>query len=117
MQNYLFNENISYSQALVLFSRRTRISQYSENYPGKDGVKTCPLCYTLLDLQKFSFQCGKIRENIQIKGRYSNLFSEKICIDTVQTIDNITAFRESISRNGWFSEIKHEIRKQTKNAF
>ena len=94
IQNYLCDENISYTQALVLFSYRTRMSKYSGNYPGKDGVISCPLCYNHLDLQTFSFQCGKIRENMPIEGRYSNLFSENISIQTVTTVENIDTFRE-----------------------
>ena len=63
IQNYLYDEKISYSQALSVFSFRTRMAKFSENYPGKEGVKTCPLCQNHFDLQKFSFQCQKMKEN------------------------------------------------------
>jgi hypothetical protein len=39
--------------------------------PGRDGTKVCPLCENHLDLQKFSFQCSKVTENIEITVIYS----------------------------------------------
>ena len=71
IQNYLYDEKISYSQALSIFSFWTRVDRFSENHPGKQWVKTCPFC------QNHSFQCQKIKENIDIKGNYRSFLSEK----------------------------------------
>ena len=93
LQNYFYDEEVSCSQAQVIFSFRTRMSNFSENYPGREGTKVCPLCQNHLDLQKFSFQCSMVKESVEIRGSYSNIFSENIKLETVQTIDQITKFR------------------------
>ena len=70
------------------------MANFSENYPGRDGTKVCPLCENHLDLQKFSFQCSKVTENIELRGSYSNIFSENIQLETVETIERISKFRK-----------------------
>ena len=99
IQNYLYDEKISYSQALSIFSFRTRMAKFSENYPGKEGVKTCPLCQNHFDLQKFSFQCQKMKENIEIKGNYSSLFSEQVDTDVAKTVEKISKFRDKYEQD------------------
>ena len=94
LQNYLKNEEIPVKKAQIIFSYRTRMAKFSENYPGKEGVKICPLCNNHLDLQKFSFQCSKVTENVEVRGNYSNMFSEKLESTLVNTLVNITNFRE-----------------------
>ena len=69
------------------------MSNFSENYPGKDGTKVCPLCQNHLDLQKFSFQCSRVLESVEIRGNYSNIFSENIKLEIVRTIEQISKFR------------------------
>ena len=46
IQNYLYDEKISYSQALSIFSFWTRVDIFSENHPGKEEVKTAPFVKT-----------------------------------------------------------------------
>ena len=94
LQNYLCDEKLTSSQAQVTFSFRTRMANFSENYPGRDGTKVCPLCENHLDLQKFSFQCNRVTEKVQIRGSYSNIFSENIQLETVETIEKISKFRK-----------------------
>ena len=94
LQKYLCDEKLTCSQAQVVFSFRTRMAIFSENYPGRDGTKVCPLCENHLDLQKFSFQCSKVTENIELRGSYSNIFSENIQLETVETIERISKFRK-----------------------
>jgi hypothetical protein len=93
LQNYFYDDDISCSEAQVIFSFRTRMSNFSENYPGKDGIKVCPLCQNHQDLQKFSFQCSRVLETVEIRGNYSNIFSENIKLETVRTIEQISKFR------------------------
>ena len=70
------------------------MAKFSENYPGREGMKVCPLCDNHQDLQKFSFQCGKVKANVEIRGTYSNTFSESIQPETVETIERISKFRQ-----------------------
>ena len=93
LQNYFYDEEVTCSQAQVIFSFRTRMSNFSENYPGREGTKGCPLCQNHLDLQKLSFQCSVVKDSVEIRGSYSNIFSENIQLETVQTIEQITKFR------------------------
>ena len=74
---------------MSIFSFRTRMAQFSENYPCKVGVKTCLLCQNYFDLKKFSFQCQKINENIEIKGNYSSFFREQVDTDVAKTAEKI----------------------------
>ena len=66
------------------------MAKFSENYPGRDGTKGCQ---NHLDLQKLSFQCSVVKDSVEIRGSYSNIFSEYIKLETVQTIEQITKFR------------------------
>ena len=70
------------------------MAKFSGNYPGKGGVQVCPLCQNHLDLQKFSFQCSRVKDNVKIQCTYSNIFSEKIEETTIKTLMDITKFRE-----------------------
>ena len=93
LQNYFYDEEVTCSQAQVIFSFRTRMANFSENYPGREGTKGCSLCQNHLDLQKLSFQCSVVKDSVEIRGSYSNIFSEYIKLETVQTIEQITKFR------------------------
>ena len=89
MQNYLQTETVKPKAARTIFSYRTRMSNYSENYRGKSEVTMCPICQIHIDSQKYSFQCPKIKENVEIHGEYSNIFSDKIQENTLTTVINI----------------------------
>ena len=93
LQHYLQSETISPSEAQIVFNYRTRMSNYGENFRGRGGPSVCPLCMNHPDGQKWSFQCSKIRENIKIEGKYSNIFGQVIESQTVKTIVKISKFR------------------------
>ena len=69
------------------------MAKFSENYLGKNGKKVSPLCENHMDLKKFSFQCSKVTENVKICVSYSNIFSENIQTETVETIEKTSKFR------------------------
>ena len=54
-----------------------------------------PLCETQPDSQSLSFECPKVKENINIQGRYEDIFAEKIPPSTVKTLVRIMKFREN----------------------
>ena len=70
------------------------MSNYGENYRGVGGPTICPLCQNHCDSQKRSFQCYRIKENVDIVGKYSNIFSDYIKKETVKTIIDINKFRQ-----------------------
>ena len=94
LQKYLNLENMTNLEAQTVFSYRTRMSDYGENYRGVTGPSVCPLCHNHPDSQKWSYECKVINKNVLIKGRYSNIFSDNIENETVQTIIKITKFRK-----------------------
>ena len=99
MQEYLRLGKMSAFQAKEIFSYRTRSAQYSANYPGSDGLKPCPLCFLHLDCQPMTFQCPLIKENVTIKGKYSDIFQSDVSSDIAKTIQSIQEFRNNFLLN------------------
>ena len=73
-QEYLKNKNLSANQAQTVFSYRTRMSAYSENFRGTNGHSPCPLCLGHMDSQAASFQCPEIAQNVQMFTQYGNKY-------------------------------------------
>ena len=94
MAKYIDNEDISTSEAQLVFSYRARMSNFAENYRGQGGPTICPLCESHVDSQKWSFCCKTIKENINIQGTYSDIFNENVKMETAQRI-----IRESLILN------------------
>ena len=99
MQEYLRLGKMSAFQAKEIFSYRTRSAQYSANYPGSDGLKPCPLCFLHLDCQPMTFQCPLIKENVTIKGKYSDIFQSDVSSDIAKTIQSIQEFKNNFLLN------------------
>ena len=97
MQNYFLSDELTVEQVQCLFSYRTRMATFSENFRGQFGPVTCPLCFCHLDNQPMSFQCQTIRENVTIKGKYENIFLDNVQSDLAQTLCEIMKFRENHS--------------------
>ena len=57
MQEYLKNMEMTSNQAKIVFSFRTRMAKYSENFKGGKPTQVCPVCKTSTDVQMHSFQC------------------------------------------------------------
>ena len=91
LQKYLHSEHFTVKECQTIFAYRTRMSNYGGNF-GQTSV--CPLCENHSDVQNFIFHCTKIQENIQVRGNYSNLFSENIKEETAQTLMMVHKFRQ-----------------------
>ena len=91
LQSYLNSEDITHIEAQCIYSYRTRMFNYGHNF---GNTSPCPLCHNHSDTQKWSFSCNKIRENVEISGQYSNIFSEQIQPATVKTIMQISKYRK-----------------------
>ena len=96
IQNYLKKENISVKEAQNLFRYRTRVAKFKENFKNNNAEIVCPLCSEHPNTQAYSVQCPIIRENVNIKGNYSEIFSEEISKEITQTLLEITKFRENL---------------------
>ena len=93
IQHYLQSKLSTEGQVIFSYRTRTRMSNYSDNFRGSGGTSVCPLCQNHPDNQKWSFECSKVKENINIEGKYSNIFSEKITKATVNTLMQINKLR------------------------
>ena len=95
MQEYLKCDKISTAEAKAVFSYRTRMANYSNNYRGLGGLSPCPLCYLHLDVQSLGFQCSNILENVKILGKYEDIFEDNISKDLAKTVLQISTYRSS----------------------
>ena len=68
MQEYLKCDNINTAEDKALFSYRSRMANYNNNYKG--------LCHLHLDVQSLVFKCSTILENVQILGKYEDIFED-----------------------------------------
>ena len=93
MQDYLKCDKITVEQAQAVYSYRTRMAMYSDNYKGTVGVTVCPLCGVHLDVQNLSFQCQKIKANVKISSKYEEIFNENISKELAKTLLDISIFR------------------------
>ena len=90
MQDYLKNKNITVEQAKILFKFRTRMANFSENFRGGKPIKLCPLN---ADMQNHSFLCNTILENIEVRGRYEEIFKTEVSKEMAKLVENISKFR------------------------
>ena len=97
MQAYMKDKDITVEQAKIIFKFRTRMANFSNNFKGGKPTAVCPLCLTDADMQKHSYQCNIINKNIQVKGKYEDVFAPNIEKETAVTVENIVKFREQYS--------------------
>ena len=95
MQKYLKNEDIPVNEAQNLFRFRTRAAHFKGNYGDRYENKACPLCSVHMDTQSHSMQCPKVNEKIDIQGKYSDIFREKIPTNISKTLQKISKLREN----------------------
>ena len=94
IRNYLKCEQITAAEARTIYSYRTRMAVFSDNYRGQKGTSLCPLCGIHLDVQSMSFQCIQIKENVKITGKYENIFEDVIPKQLARTVIEISHYRK-----------------------
>ena len=92
LQNYL--KELNKIEGQTMFSYRTRMSSYGQNFSVNGRPTICPLCHNHTDSQKWSYNCSMIKQNVKIENNYSDIFSGQIKRDTVNTIMGIEKFRK-----------------------
>ena len=70
------------------------MAKYDDNYRSSSETNICPLCYKHSDLQYLCVKCPIINDNIDVQGRYEDIFSPNINLQIIRTIENIHNFRE-----------------------
>ena len=96
MQSYFSRDDIQPSEKKTIFKYRTRMERFGENFRGPNGPVCCPLCHTHLDNQQMSYQCPEIKQEVEIKGSYTDIFKDAIKLETIKTIVSISETRKSI---------------------
>ena len=94
IQDYLLLRNMNTSQEKALFKFRVRMAPFGENFRGGNDKVLCPLCGLHVDSQEESFSCPKMKQIINIKGKYNQVFWWKFTQDFIKTIQSIFEFRE-----------------------
>ena len=94
IQDYLLLKSMNTSQAKALFKFRLRMAPFGENFRGGSNKVLCPLCGLHPDGQEESFSCQKMRQMINIQGKYKQIFGWKFPKELIQTIQSIYEFRE-----------------------
>ena len=96
MQNYLKSECISSERARAIFKSRTRMTRYWENFKGTVGLQKCKLCNEpgTIDSQGHSFECKVVKENIEIKVKFTDIFGTTVDSKLAETIEKIEKFRK-----------------------
>ena len=95
IQDYLKSNKFSTSEAKMVFSWRTRMANFNENYRGSNGHTPCPLCHFHLDSQVMAFQCQELTANVNISGKHADIFNEGIPLMLVQSITKMMKYRET----------------------
>ena len=90
IQNCFKDENISGKKAQNLFKFRTRVAKFKENFKNSHEERTCPLCLIESDTQTHCFQCPVLNEKVNIKGDYTEIFTEEISPEIAYSLFKIT---------------------------
>ena len=72
------------------------MAKFKENFKNDKDEITCPLCLVHPDTQVHCVQCPVVRDNVTIKGQYSDIFTEEISKEISETLLKITTFRENM---------------------
>ena len=97
LQNYLKDRKISVQAAKTLFRWRTCSALFKTNFGNSYLNTACPYCNIEPDSQEHSLQCNIVKQKIEVRGTYTDIFEEDIPSDISETVMKITKLREEIS--------------------
>ena len=87
MQGYLKDKRNNVEDARIFFRFRTRMARLWENFKVGGLSKPCPVCKEV-----HSFQCRFIQENVNIGGKYKDIFMATTEKEVMKTVKNIAKF-------------------------
>ena len=93
IQDYLNCNKFTTEEARTLFSFRTRMAKFEENYKNGRNHTICPLCHIHLDSQAMAFQCPTLKAEINVNGNYEEVFKSDIPKELAKTLTEIMKFR------------------------
>ena len=93
MQDYLQTSKFHKQEVNLIFSFNTRMAIFGENFRNGRTQVPCPLCQVHLDSQAMAFQCIKLKSEINMRGKYEDLFKDDIPSELVKTLTKIVDYR------------------------
>ena len=73
------------------------MAPFAENFRAEKFNSACPFCLSHLDSQEESFSCTAMRKVLEIRGKYSDIFSNNFSEDLINTITRIYNYRKEFS--------------------
>ena len=98
MQNYFKNNEITVSEARVIFKFRTRMIKCWGNFKGGRPPEKCPICKEedSIDTQDHAFQCNVIKQIIKIEGEYRHIFMNTVNKKIAKTVEKMSKLRAEL---------------------
>ena len=98
MQNYFKNDEITVSEARVLFKFRTRMIKCWGNFKGGRPPEKCPICQEddSRDTQDHAFKCRVIKHIIKIEGEYDQIFTQPGSKEIAKTAEKLSKLRAEL---------------------
>ena len=98
LQDYLLLKNLNVCQARALFKFRVRMAPFGQNFKGGQEFIICPFCDSHVDGQEESWTCPKMKQIIDIKGDYKDIFGNIFSQDVIKSVQNLYTFREEFRK-------------------
>ena len=95
IQGYLKNKDISVTQAQILIKFRTRMADYENNYKGTSTNQRCKLCQNHSDNQEEIYICDFNLQNLNLCGKYEDLFKCDVDISVMKSLEALYKLREN----------------------
>ena len=95
IRNHLVSTENTVKLAQILMLYRSRMAKYANNYEQSEGILDCKLCGNHPDQQEDVYECDFNKNRAMLNGSYSDIFREKINMDTIQTLEKIHKLREN----------------------
>ena len=93
LQDYFKDPQLSVENKRDIFSARTRMADFGENFKGPRTFVVCPFLCNQRDSQSHSFTCSGVTQKIEIKGSYKDIFEMSIPATTGYTLTKIKRMR------------------------
>ena len=75
------------------------MEKFGENFCGGKDHVMCLLYGNHLDNQELSFQCQVVREKLNVSGEISTIYKEKINMEIISAISQISKYKNEILEN------------------
>ena len=93
-QQYFVREDISIESKKMIFRWRVNMERFGENFRGGRDIVLCPLCGQHRDNESLSFSCAFVKQKMQIRGNFEDLYKPHINNDVINTIHEISQLRK-----------------------